>query len=303
MKTAYGYCRASTGKQDLTFEVQRASIQRHYDGAMKDQGYAWGGFFEDKATSGGTPFAEREKGRQLWVLAQPGDAIVWHKMDRAFRSVRDGANTLHLLAQKKITVHSLDIGLDTSSALGDFVCKLLMLLGELERSWVSSRTREALEAKRAKGMPINNSVPAGYKAYGLKKHRYLLPDMEERAMMDTVFHQFMNGVSIENICHSLRHQGKRRHAKGTYHVNWLIYALHARALGYPQSYDRAKHDRFLKSLSDAGTLKRGHTGLILRLAEMQARAARQSVPSADQGDSSASSSPSGDQRQPCVQTI
>jgi hypothetical protein len=24
--TAYGYCRASTGKQDLTFEVQRASM-------------------------------------------------------------------------------------------------------------------------------------------------------------------------------------------------------------------------------------------------------------------------------------
>lgn len=35
-------------------------------------GVAWGGFFCDKATSGGTPLTEREEGRRLWALAQPG---------------------------------------------------------------------------------------------------------------------------------------------------------------------------------------------------------------------------------------
>ena len=302
MKKAYGYCRASTGKQDLTFEVQRASIQRHYEGVLLAQGFEWGGFYEDKATSGGTPFAEREKGRELWVMAQPGDAIVWHKMDRAFRSVRDGANTLHLLAQKKIAVHSLDIGLDTSSALGDFVCKLLMLLGELERSWVSSRTREALEAKRAKGMPINNSVPAGYKAFGIKKHRYILEDPQERALMDTVHHQFMDKLSVEDISNQLHIAGARRYSTAGYHVNWLIYALHARALGYPQSYDRARHKKFIKSLADAGTLKKGHEGMVERLAELEAMVAHRAGLSAGQGGSSVASSQSVGRTQQCAQT-
>lgn len=292
MKKAYGYCRASTGKQDLTFEVQRASIQRHFEGVLLAQGFEWGGFYEDKATSGGTPFAEREKGRELWVVAQPGDAIVWHKMDRAFRSVRDGANTLHLLAQKKIAVHSLDIGLDTSSALGDFVCKLLMLLGELERSWVSNRTREALEAKRAKGMPINNSVPAGYKAFGIKRHRYILEDPTERVLMDTVYQQFMGKKSIEDISNQLAIDGVKRHSTASYHVNFLIYALHARALGYPQSYDRARHKKFIKSLADAGKFKKGHEGMVERLAELEAMVVRRASLSAGQGGTSASSSPS-----------
>lgn len=259
---AYGYCRASTGKQDLTFEVQRASIQRHYDGVLKAQGFEWGGFYEDKATSGGTPFAEREKGRELWVVAQPGDAIVWHKMDRAFRSVRDGANTLHLLAEKKIAVHSLDIGLDTSSALGDFVCKLLMLLGELERSWVSNRTREALEAKRAKGMPINNSVPAGWKALGNKKSRCLKEDADERRLLDVVYTEFAAGGSLERISNRLFFDGIRRASGAQYLTNWLVYALRARSLGYPRNYDRATHNAFIAGLSKAGMRKKGRKALL-----------------------------------------
>lgn len=274
MKTAYGYCRASTGKQDLTFEVQRASIKKHYDAVLKDQGFEWGGFYEDKATSGAKPFAEREKGRELWVVAQPGDAIVWHKMDRAFRSVRDGANTLHLLAQKKIAVHSLDIGLDTSTALGDFVFKLLILLGELERSWVSTRTREALEAKRMQGLPINNSVPAGYKACGTKKHRYIVADPAERLLLDWAHQQYLSGVSIEDISNKLYLTGKKRHSTGHYHTNFLFYALHARALGFPQSYDRTTHKRLLRSLADAGKLRKGRRAILERLSEMAARAAR-----------------------------
>jgi DNA invertase Pin-like site-specific DNA recombinase len=304
MKKAYGYCRASTGKQDLTFEVQRASIQRHYEGVLLAQGFEWGGFYEDKATSGGTPFAEREKGRELWVVAQPGDAIIWHKMDRAFRSVRDGANTLHLLGQKKIAVHSLDIGLDTSTALGDFVSKLLMLLGELERSWVSNRTKEAIAAKRARGMPINNSVPAGYRAYGKKKGRFLVPDKGERELLDTVYQQFMGRVSIEKISNGLYLSGVKRFNGPQYHVNFLIYALHARALGYPERYDRAQHNRTMQALDDAGKFKRGRTGVIERMRQMEARvkAARQAGPSADLGAPSASSSQSSAHTQPCAQT-
>jgi DNA invertase Pin-like site-specific DNA recombinase len=288
MKKAYGYCRASTGKQDLTFEVQRRAIEKHYEAKLQDQGFAWGGFYEDKATSGGTPFTERERGRELWVVAQPGDAIIWSKMDRAFRSVRDGANTLHLLKQKGISVHSLDIGLDTSSALGDFVCKLLMLLGELERSWVSTRTKEAMAAKRALGQPISSSVPAGYRAYGTKKTRHLVADSLERALMDSIYSQWVTGKSIEDISNDLFFKNTRRHGGKQYDRDWLLYALHARALGYPKAYDRMTHRRYIKSLGDAGQLTRGRTALLERLAKL-AMAARPETPSVDQGVTSAAS--------------
>lgn len=268
MKKAYGYCRASTGKQDLTFDVQREKIETYYRDRLQKEGYEWGGCFEDKATSGGKPFTEREQGRRLWVIAQPGDAIIWYKMDRAFRSVRDGANTLELLKQKRINVHSIDIGLDTSSALGDFVCKLLMLLGELERSWISSRTKDAFEAKRAKGQPINDAVPAGWKAYGKKKTRHLVEDPDERALIDTIYARWKAGEAIEKISNEFYHAKANRYNGHNYTIDFLLYSLHARALGYPVWYGRARHKQYLNWMRDMGHNRRKHGAVAARLEQL-----------------------------------
>ena len=148
MRIAYGYCRASTGRQHLTFDVQKASITRYFQEKLEPEGWSFGGFFEDKATSGTKPLTEREQGRRLWVAAQTGDCVIWSKLDRAFRSVRDGATTLQLFKEKGVAIHSLDLALDTSTALGSFVMHLLVLLAELEREWISSRTRDALMVPR-----------------------------------------------------------------------------------------------------------------------------------------------------------
>jgi hypothetical protein len=265
MKKAYGYCRASTGKQELTFDVQRAAIERYYDSRLKPEGYEWGGFFEDKATSGGKPFTEREQGMRLWVTAQPDDAIIWYKMDRAFRSVRDGANCLDMLRAKRIAVHSIDIGLDTGTALGDFVCKLLMLLGELERSWVSTRTRDAMEIKRQQGLPINGAAPAGWKAWGTKKTRHLVADEDEKKLLESIYTEWMAGGNIEGISNRLHFTSVKRYGGQEYGVQWLLYAMHARALGYPKWYDRMKHNDHMKWLKDNGGKKGGHKGATERV--------------------------------------
>ena len=160
MPTAYGYCRASTGRQDLTFDSQRAAIDRYFRDKLEPAGYAWGGFFEDKAVSGAKPFTERPEGRKLWVTCQPGDAIVWHRMDRAFRSVKDGSQVLAQFRERGVAIHSLDIGLDTSTPMGEFIAHMLVSLAALERAWISSRTKEALAALKARGYKRKgDSVP------------------------------------------------------------------------------------------------------------------------------------------------
>jgi DNA invertase Pin-like site-specific DNA recombinase len=241
MPKAYGYCRASTGRQDLTFDVQKAAIERYYEGKLKQEGFEWGGAYEDKDVSGAQPFTERPKGRELFVLAQPGDAIIWHKMDRAFRSVMDGANTFNLLKTKGIAVHSLDIQLDTSTAMGSFVCHLMMLLGELERSWISTRTREALEARKARGLPPSCSLPPGWKSIGVGKERHLVPDIRERQIIEMVRAKFLSGMTLEKISNELyfkkikriRNSPTKRKATSEYDRQFLEFSLMARAEGYP----------------------------------------------------------------------
>jgi len=107
--------------QGLTQEVQEKQLRAYYEAVLQSEGVLWGGFFYDKATSGGTPLTEREEGRRLWALAQPGDHVGWSKLDRAFRSVRDGAHQMHLFKQRGVHTHSIDLRIDTSTPMGQFV--------------------------------------------------------------------------------------------------------------------------------------------------------------------------------------
>lgn len=253
MAKAYGYCRASTAGQHLTFEVQRDKILRHFKEKLEPEGVEWGGFFEDKATSGAKPLTEREEGRRLWVTVQQGDCVIWSKLDRAFRSVRDGANTLQLFKEKGVAIHSLDLSLDTSTALGSFVMHLLVLLAELEREWISSRTQDALMARAAKGLPITVNVPPGWKKVRCGKHptranthlyRYE-PDMKERELLDSVAARRDAGESFERISNDLFFRGLARHGgvkrkmnrrkgqAGQYTPWFLTVAMQCRDQGYP----------------------------------------------------------------------
>ena len=231
MAKAYGYCRASTAGQHYTFESQRKAITIYYENHLKDKGYEFGGWFEDHATSGEKPLAERTGGQALWAAAQPGDCVIWSKLDRAFRNVVDGANTLNLFATKGISVHSLDIQLDTSSSLGRFVMHLLVLLGELERDWIRSRTREALAVRQSKGLPHGGRPPAGWKK---EESGNWVPDTAERSLLDwAIIQHKTHGVGWPRIAARLKQLNVRRANGDGYHQAWFHYAVKAKAAGYP----------------------------------------------------------------------
>lgn len=254
MPTAYGYCRASTAGQHLTFDAQKSSITRYFKEKLEPEGWLFGGFFEDKATSGAKPLTEREQGRRLWVAAQSGDCIIWSKLDRAFRSVRDGANTLQLFKEKGVAIHSLDLALDTSTALGSFVMHLLVLLAELEREWISSRTQEALLARAEKGLPITVNIPPGWKKVkagphptkpGKAVYRYEV-DHKERTLLEEVHKRRQAGESYEKISNELffkkiaRHNApskqkwtRKKGQAGLYSTWFLALAMQCRERGYP----------------------------------------------------------------------
>lgn len=266
MPTAYGYARASTGRQSLTFDVQKNAVEQHYRSALEPKGFAWGGMFEDKAVSGNTPFTEREQGLKLWVITQPGDAIVWMKMDRASRSTADGARLLEMLKAKNVSVHSLDLGLDMTTPTGQFMANLLISLGQLERSWISSRTKDAFAARKARGLPATNAAPAGYKRQGPKKSSELVPDPVERALLDEVWREFLGGKSMEKISNELYWKGVRRKKGSQYRSDFFIYAMVARALGYPILFTYAEYK--VVTMSHRDTMYGKGRKVILKKVEM-----------------------------------
>jgi len=229
MPKFYGYTRASTAGQHYTHEAQEKAILKAYEGYKET--HEWGGVFQDKATSGGKPFTDREQGLRLWIVCQSGDVVCWSKMDRAFRSVFDAAQLLQMFHLKGVSLLSLDIALDTGTALGKFVMHLLASVAELEREWIRTRTRDALAIRQSKGLPHGGRPPAGWMKLGSGKW---VKDKAERRLIDwAIKNHDHGGMTWDQIVAVLKRRNIRRANGDRYHQPWFHYALKAKAAGYP----------------------------------------------------------------------
>lgn len=214
MAMFWAYGRHSTDKQSLTEESQREQLENYWKLHLKPKGVEWGGFLYDAAKSGSIPLTERPKGKELWVLAQPGDHVAWAKLDRAFRSVTDGSATMNLLKAKGIIVHSIDLNLDTSTPMGAFIFHVLLAFAELERCHASTRTSEAMAIRKSNGLAYCGMTPIGWKirpdAYGST----VVPDLDERAFVAQLHESWKGGETVEKIVLRLGYEGRKRSGKG-----------------------------------------------------------------------------------------
>lgn len=231
MPRVFGYGRHSTDKQGLTEEAQRSKVESYIQSSLQELEYF--GWVYDSAVSGKKPLFERPEGRNLLTLAQPGDHLVWAKLDRAFRSVVDGASTLAMLAHKGVYVHSLDLGLDTSTAVGRCVCTVMLAFAELEREYASERTREALSAKHRAGLPCGRGTPIGWKKIGSGKNSRFVPDPVERDQALVIARMRAGGASHEDLVAALR--PTRRPNGRQWHKESVRKALLAVSLQFPKA--------------------------------------------------------------------
>lgn len=92
-------------------------------------------------------------------------AVVVYSLSRLSRSTRD---TLHLVAELEKfggELVSLSERIDTSSAGGRMVFRMLAVLNEFEREQLSERTRSALQHLREQGK-VCGEIPHGYRRDG-----------------------------------------------------------------------------------------------------------------------------------------
>jgi DNA invertase Pin-like site-specific DNA recombinase len=234
MPIVYAYGRASTGRQTITEDAQRSACEEYIKRALAADGYTYGGWLYDSATSGTKPMFERDEGRKLWALVQPGDKIVWAKLDRAFRSVIDAAQTMQLLTHKDVSFNSLDLGLDTSTPIGRCVFTILTAFAELEVAFVRQRTREALRSKKAAGLPYGRCTPIGWRRIGKRNNAYFQPDLAERAQVEQIAALRTHGLSLDDIVQRLRTTPRPRGR--AWNRNTVRTALRAHTEGYPKRY-------------------------------------------------------------------
>jgi DNA invertase Pin-like site-specific DNA recombinase len=142
----YGYARVSTAKRGTDGEyVQSFDLQKD---ALVAAGVAPERIYEDRAS--GMKSARPGLAALLADVQDGDDVLVW-KLDRLGRSARDLLNTAHSLRDRNIGIRSLQDGIDTRGALGQFLLTILSAVAEMEHDSISERVTAGIAASKRRG--------------------------------------------------------------------------------------------------------------------------------------------------------
>lgn len=207
-----GYIRVSTARQatdGVSMEAQEAKIRAWGELAGADEVL----IFRDNGISGKIT-ANRPGLAAALEAVGPGSALVVYSLSRLARSTRDALNISELLHKRGADLVSLSEKLDTSSAAGKMIFRVLAVLAEFERDQVSERTRAALQHKRANGEKTGGDVPYGFEA----RDGRLFPKAIEQAAVRLIMRRRARGASFRAICRDLEGAGyHRRRGSGSWH--------------------------------------------------------------------------------------
>jgi putative DNA-invertase from lambdoid prophage Rac len=158
----YAYARASTKKQEDSPETQKDIMRRYASfNRLGDPT-----FFVDAAKSGKVCWEDRAAGRELFTRLQRGDTLIIPKLDRAFRRLADCVIVLEKLERMGVKLHVCNLmggAIDLSSPMGRFLIHILAAFAELERAFISERTKDGLANKIRKGTCHTNFPGYGFK--------------------------------------------------------------------------------------------------------------------------------------------
>lgn len=210
MARVIGYVRVSTEEQALDgvgLDVQERAIRdycRTYDLELVRLAH-------DNGVSGKT-IAKREGLQRALEEIRAGDAdgIVFLKLDRLSRSVRDVLDLAADAQRSGWQLHSIHERLDTSTPGGRFTLTVLAALAQMEREQISERTRSALAELRRQGRRVSGRAPFGYRFADGKLEEVL----EEQRLLSRMLALQAEGLGAQRISSELNGEGRRNPRTG-----------------------------------------------------------------------------------------
>jgi DNA invertase Pin-like site-specific DNA recombinase len=159
-KHMIGYVRVSTEEQErsgLGVEAQTEAILTECD----RRGWTVE-IVSDLGRSGKQVNPQLRDALELLATRQ-SDGLIVAKLDRLARSVRHASAIIDDAIRQEWALVVLDNALDLTTPGGRAMANMLATFAELERDLISSRTKEALAARRARGDDTGRraAIPAG----------------------------------------------------------------------------------------------------------------------------------------------
>ena len=180
----YAYLRVSTDQQDVN--NQRHGILEY----ANKMGLAGLQFVED-TSSGKTNWKERKSGGLLQQTMLPGDTIIFAEVSRMARSVLQVLEILEYAAKNTFQVHIAKQNMKFDDSLNSKItATVLGLAAEIEREFISARTKEALAKRKAEGVvlgrPKGKAETVKLDAHEKDIRRYLKLGISKRSIAKLV---------------------------------------------------------------------------------------------------------------------
>jgi len=219
---AIGYIRVSTqGQADegVSLEAQRAKIEAWC--AAND--YTLEAVFVDAGISG-KAMGNRQGLSEALDAVGKGNALVSYSMSRVSRSTRDMLSLADLLEKKGADLVSVTERIDSTSAAGKMVFRMLAVLGEFERDLVSERTKAVLAHKKANS-EVYSPVPFGYTAI---EGRLEVVEREARLVAE-IMQMREQGLTLRAIASEMNGRGIAGKQGGKWYASTVRHLINRQA--------------------------------------------------------------------------
>lgn len=201
-RSVIGYLRVSSAEQrdaGVSLAAQRAKIEQY--AALND--YPIQGIYSDEGQSG-TRTTRAGLQEALQAACQHKGIFVVYSLSRFSRSTTDTLRFTSQLQKAGAELVSISERIDTLSAAGKMVFRVLAVLNEFEADLGSERTKAALEYRRSKNLKNGGYIPYGYSA---DKNNLLLPCPSEQPILKAMIKQYEGGKSYTAIAKDLNAAG------------------------------------------------------------------------------------------------
>lgn len=141
-----------------------------------------------------------------------GGCLVVYSLSRLARSTKDTIEIAERLSRADADLVSLSEKIDTTTAAGKMVFRLLAVMAEFERDLISERTTTAMQHKRSKGERVG-SIPVGYMlaSDGVS----LIPNESQQEAIELIRQLRDAGLSMRAIAEELTRRGVPTSKGGT----------------------------------------------------------------------------------------
>lgn len=198
-KAAIGYVRVSTEEQaaeGVSLESQKARLAAWCEA----NGYTLGGLFIDAGLSGKRADNRPELQAALDAVCEARGVLVVYSLSRLARSTKDTIGIAERLDKHGADLVSLSERIDTTTAAGKMMFRMLAVLAEFERDQLAERTKAAMVHKKRNGERVGK-VPFGFDlaADGVS----LTANAAEQAVLATIRDLRAAGESLRAIAAEL----------------------------------------------------------------------------------------------------